>query len=126
VRVRHGATERRCNVCRRWKLIDSFGRRGGSECLSCHKSNEKARPKNTALIRERSTQYRRDPKNREKIKARQKLNNAIRDGWVEREPCENCGEPKTDGHHEDYSKPYDVRWLCRPCHKAEHAQEAAA
>lgn len=33
--------------------------------------------------------------------------------------CESCGEAKPlDGHHEDYSKPLEVVWLCRPCHHA--------
>lgn len=31
--------------------------------------------------------------------------------------CESCGaEALLSGHHEDYSRPLDVRWLCRRCH----------
>lgn len=31
--------------------------------------------------------------------------------------CSNCGCTCTPhGHHDDYSKPLEVRWLCRPCH----------
>ena len=36
--------------------------------------------------------------------------------------CENCGiEKKTVGHHDDYRKPVDVRWLCQKCHMTWHA-----
>ena len=48
------------------------------------------------------------------------MSKAIRDGSLIRQPCERCGHPKTDGHHEDYSKPLDVIWLCRRCHLQHH------
>jgi ribosomal protein S27AE len=56
----------------------------------------------------------------EKCKARTKTRNAIRDGKITRQPCAKCGSPKTDAHHNDYSKPLEVTWLCVPCHHAEH------
>lgn len=35
--------------------------------------------------------------------------------------CENCGSNKEiDGHHEDYSQPLVVTWLCRSCHQKLH------
>jgi len=37
-----------------------------------------------------------------------------------RRPCTVCGAMKSEAHHEDYSKPLEVTWLCRTCHKAEH------
>jgi hypothetical protein len=47
---------------------------------------------------------------------------AIRNGSLKRLPCQNCGETAhVHGHHDDYSKPLDVMWLCARCHSARHA-----
>jgi hypothetical protein len=44
--------------------------------------------------------------------------NAIRDGILTRaESCEVCeSTDRIDGHHDDYTKPLEIRWLCRKCH----------
>lgn len=59
-----------------------------------------------------------------KDKARAMVGNAIRDGRLIRQPCEVCGSPKSQAHHDDYYKPLDVRWLCFVHHRAVHGQEA--
>lgn len=56
----------------------------------------------------------------EKTKARQMAANAIRDGKLERKPCEKCGNPKSHAHHFDYSRPLDVVWLCSVHHGEVH------
>lgn len=54
-------------------------------------------------------------------KARWLLKDAVRYGKVRRGSCEmryllNCEGP-IEGHHDDYSRPYAVRWLCRKHHR---------
>lgn len=47
---------------------------------------------------------------------------AIRKGEMVPKNCERCGAEKTVAHHEDYSKPLDVMWLCQPCHIQRHKE----
>lgn len=64
--------------------------------------------------------YRAKPENQSKIKARRLLNNAIRSGKVKRLPCEVCGSLKSEGHHVDYIKPFDIKFLCSKHHAEIH------
>lgn len=32
------------------------------------------------------------------------------------------GKPMVEAHHDDYSKPIHVRWLCQGCHKSWHRE----
>lgn len=58
--------------------------------------------------------------NPHKKAAHSAISNAIRDGKLERGPCEVCGTTSNvHGHHEDYDKPLDVAWLCRKHHAVE-------
>jgi ribosomal protein S27AE len=56
----------------------------------------------------------------DRVAARVAVAHAVRAGKLERLPCEACGTPKSFAHHDDYTKPLGVRWLCRPCHLKEH------
>jgi hypothetical protein len=53
----------------------------------------------------------------DKYKARNLVNNALRDGVIHRKPCEVCGDHDSEAHHYDYSKPLDVHWLCFKHHR---------
>lgn len=51
------------------------------------------------------------------------VSNAIRDGKLAPQPCERCGDAiGVQAHHEDYTKPLDVNWLCPPCHGLRHRE----
>ena len=56
------------------------------------------------------------PHIRFKNKARKALQHYIATGKIVRQPCEVCGEKKSEAHHEDYNKPFDVIWLCKKHH----------
>ena len=80
-----------------------------------HKSLGPKRAKYTARYR-----------NRHPLKktAWQKVQTALRNGSLEKEPCEECGDIKVHAHHDDYSRPLDVRWLCHEHHMQKHDMEA--
>jgi hypothetical protein len=60
-------------------------------------------------------------KNRDKRVAHGLVEYALLCGRLTRKPCEICGEARVDGHHEDYSRPLEVRWLCKLHHRQVHA-----
>lgn len=46
---------------------------------------------------------------------------ALRNGQLVRQACERCGATeRIHAHHEDYSRPLDVTWLCDSCHRKAH------
>ncbi|WP_291409970.1 hypothetical protein [Devosia sp.] len=45
---------------------------------------------------------------------------ALKSGALIKTPCEVCGEPKVDAHHDDYRFPLAVRFLCRRHHVRLH------
>lgn len=71
-----------------------------------------------AIKAERRRRYATDPAYRAKVLARVSARK-----HVEQRPCAVCGDPRADRHHDDYSKPLDVRFLCRKCHIAHHRDE---
>ncbi len=62
--------------------------------------------------------------NPERGRAHTALLRAVKAGTVTRENCWVCGKDKTEGHHEDYSKPLKTWWLCKSCHGRLHKRRA--
>ncbi len=52
--------------------------------------------------------------------AQNKVAMAITSGALVAGCCEDCGETKAQAHHDDYSKPLTVRWLCAYHHSQWH------
>lgn len=57
-----------------------------------------------------------------KFRARKQLLNAMKSGKIIKQPCERCGDLFAQGHHEDYSRPLDVVWLCSKHHRERHLE----
>jgi hypothetical protein len=53
-------------------------------------------------------------------KAQNALCTKVKSGKIIRLPCEVCGEKRVHGHHDDYAKPLEVRWLCSVHHAEWH------
>lgn len=105
-----------------------------SECKACHATRARqwaARPE----IKDRAWERRQT----DEFKARRKVwkrtfernhrahkrcwnryEDALERGYLRRGPCEVCGDVETHGHHDDYSKPLSVRWLCVKHHAIHH------
>lgn len=56
----------------------------------------------------------------EKAAAKQAVMIALRSGRLLRRPCVVCGTECVQAHHDDYSRPLDVIWLCRLHHGERH------
>lgn len=68
----------------------------------------------------RKKRFEAHPEEYEKHVAREKFGIAVRKGLIKRLPCERCKSTTVEGHHPDYSRPLEVRWLCRPHHRELH------
>lgn len=102
-----------CSKCR-----GPLGDRAGKYryCLQCHAAYMRAwRPEYSDLT----------PEQKRKSVTRSYARVYRRRGKLIEEPCVECGGSENiEAHHEDYDRPLDVVWLCRPCHVAHHAVPA--
>jgi hypothetical protein len=130
-------TERLCSKCRVTKPLSEFGtdRRKylgkESRCLTCVGERRRKRRSDLAsglaAKRQVLTPEERRSRNRQSFVLCKAKNpkreaavaavfRAIRAGRMRREPCQECGNPRSEGHHPDYDQPLSVLWLCRKHH----------
>jgi hypothetical protein len=96
-----------CSGCSVW-----HDRKGQRYCLECHAANMRRWRQTNPLTPEQCL----------KDKSRSYAGVYKRRGKLTPQPCEGCGS-RAEMHHDDYSKPLAVRWLCRPCHLEHHREE---
>lgn len=103
-------------------------------CLACNRTKQAAlRASHGERYREMRRRYRASEKGKAAYSryvpahpwqkwAQSKVWREINAGRMTKpETCSSCGEGGIiDGHHDDYAKPLEVRWLCRWCHREWH------
>lgn len=123
-------TEKRCSSCRVVKPQAAFAVYRGklrSDCRQCRAEGVKRFQSDRKRRSEYMKAYRvrrrlaGNPvpdyvKDRTHKNARARVRRALRAGRLTKMPCEVCGNTVTEAHHDDYSKPLDVRWLCHEHH----------
>jgi len=120
----------RCGITKRGAEFnqDKYAKTGlRSQCKECMvKERVRLRDhykawRDTAERKAWYSSYRKEQyaKNKVKIDAR----NAARK--LERTNCEACSNIDVHGHHDDYAKPLEVRWLCPKCHRDWHNENGS-
>ncbi len=131
----------KCSKCKEWKELTEFGKdrrrldglRYG--CRECHRdynaseAGKAAQRRYSSSAAGKATQRRRNVRYceayPERVVCNEALDHAIRAGKIIRPMiCSACGQANgvIQGHHEDYSKPFDVEWLCVLCHRRLHTE----
>ena len=111
-----GMMKRECERCRKvFDALPSQVRAGkGRFCsVSCANSARRQTPdgwKARRAVKKRN-EY------RDHDRAREAVARAIRRGDLLKSCCELCLADKVQAHHDDYTRPLEVRWLCPTCHK---------
>lgn len=128
--------DRRCKECRKARVrqhrsenverIRAYDRNRSGEQHRVQKRLEYAKtPEGISRIRVGQALY--IERNRDKRQAHTIVGNAVRDGkLIVPKQCQhpNCNRlGPVEAHHDDYSKPLAVRWLCNPCHRTHHKAE---
>lgn len=124
--------ERKCKCCN-WVKKESEFYKGKGMCKDCYikrqtEYNNNKRENRLEYMRE----YMKSNAGRKSLKeSKAKLKRewiycevyrAVRDGKLSRGTCEVCGSSEVQAHHDDYTQPLNVRWLCRIHHSELHAK----
>lgn len=119
-----------CRDCGEQREAAAFGadkrNRDGlkSYCKPCEaRQAQEARRLRPHLHRGRRRRW--NARHPERARAHWMINELTRSGRLIRPTtCDRCSDPtgRIEAHHEDYSKPLDIIWLCHSCHVAHHTE----
>jgi hypothetical protein len=105
----------KCKSCARKDAIDNRNSK-----IDYYREYDRSRPRRGSV--EATKRYR--DENPVKYHAHSLINNLVRTRKIIKpSSCESCGSSTgVEGHHDDYAKPLEVRWLCSVCHKKWHKE----
>lgn len=132
---------KRCSICGLTLSLDSFSKDlkkaawKSNRCKFCDrkKCREYAARNRDKILARRTVRIAADQDKYKQIsanvkrssngKARARLTNSVHKGLVKKpSACQECGvvveKWRLEGHHDDYSRPLSVQWLCHKCHAA--------
>ena len=111
-----GMADGRLNVCIECKRLDQR-KYARTEAGRAYERNRNKKPKRIEYLLRHAKNW--TANNPDGYKAHNAISNAIRDKKITKpSQCEECGATgvRIEAHHDDYSKPLEVKWLCKSCH----------
>jgi len=114
---------KKCSSCYSTLALSSFNKQSSSRdghayvCRKCAGDNLK-------MIRFRKREEVKRTRYRKGVLATRRLQQAVLNGKVEKEPCWFCGEKKVEGHHLLYEFALKVVWLCSKHHRQVHKEKS--
>ena len=100
--------KKECSKCNKEVEQSREGQRYCKDCHNAHARETRKKHKELTTL--------------QKLKAncRSYLNVYLKRGKVIKKPCEVCNSVEVEAHHNDYTKPLEVIWLCREHHLEKH------
>lgn len=118
--ARHDGLSHYCHECvREWRAPHSKAYAARWDSINSEKRRRyQQSPAGRANARRRVAHWK--ARNPQKARAHTAVKDAIRAGKMTRQPCSICRAPYAEAHHFDYTRPFDVIWLCPAHHEAHH------
>ena len=121
----------RCKICNSFKPLEQFTRSKRSpsgyehRCLECRSAWQREYNK----TRKGRENHKRAVKalidsHPERRRAYYQVFRAIKEGTLTKQPCESCGNTKTQAVHTDYNQPLNIKWMCRLCSSRDETDPA--
>ena len=108
----------RCYSCKTIKPVSDFHRKKSmpsgftDQCKICKNLQNLGRPRKGKSV---------SPLFRRQKHASKRVARALKHGRLNKKPCQICGDPLSQAHHQDYSRPLSVVWLCKSHHAQVHS-----